>query len=206
MKTVEQLARSTDPALVRAFGMIRRFVITLTDTAIWQIAGVLMPDGRETMRAEVFGGVGIHARPPASVEAEAIVAMGGDATNPVIVGLRDEKTRSASAGDLEADETALFNTLARVHVKADGTIELRQIAGLAPEKMVRGETYRTSEDVVFTAMATFAAAISTFAATCTGPTPAQLATLQTAATTFETAVTTFQAAAAEYLSVVGKVQ
>lgn len=131
MKTVEQLAQSTNPALVRAFGAIRRLVVTLTDTAIWQIAGVLMPDGREAMRAEVFSGVGFYARPPAGAEVDAIVVMGGDATNPAIVGLRDEKTRAAVVGGMKPDEAALYNTLGLVYVKDDGTIEARSKNGTA---------------------------------------------------------------------------
>lgn len=131
MKTVEQLAQSTNPALVRAFGSIRRFVVTLTDSAIWQVAGVLMPDGREAMRAEVFGVVGVYARPPANVEAEVIAVMVGDATTPTVVGVRDEQTRAAAVSDIEADESALYNTLARVYVKDDGTIEARTHAGIA---------------------------------------------------------------------------
>lgn len=139
MKTVEQLAQSTNPALVRAFGAIRRFAVTLTDRAIWQVAGVLMPDGRETLRAEVFGGVGFSARPPSDSDAEAIVAMGGGATNPVIVAVRDEKTRAAVAGDLQPDESAMFNSQAIIVTKADGTIEARSANGTAVELALKSD-------------------------------------------------------------------
>jgi phage gp45-like len=131
MKTVEQLAQVTDPALVRAYGAIRRFVVTLTDSARWQIAGVLMPDGREAHRAEVFSGVGFYSRPPADVQTEAVVVMSGDASNQLVVAVRDEKTRAAVVGDLKADESAIYNSVALVYVKADGTIEARSKSGTA---------------------------------------------------------------------------
>lgn len=131
MKTVEQLAQSTNPTLVRAFGAIRRFAIALTDTAIWQVAGVLMPDGREAMRAELFGSVGIFARPPTGAEVDAIGVMVGDATTPTLVGVRDEQTRAAVVGDLKPDETALYNSKALVHAKDDGRIQARSVGGTA---------------------------------------------------------------------------
>lgn len=76
---------------------------------------------------------------------------------------------------------------------------------LGTEKMIRGETYRGAEDTLLTALSVFVAAVSTFAATCTGPTPPQLAALTGAATTFEGAVTAFQSAAATYLAQNGRV-
>lgn len=131
MRTVQEFRRDTDPAIVRAYGAIRRFVISLTDAAIWQLAGLMLPDGQEVFRSEVFGGIGIAARPPSSVQAEAICAMVGDANTPVVVAIRDEATRAASAGDLQPDETALYNSKSRVHVKADGTLEIVAIDGVA---------------------------------------------------------------------------
>src|SRR5690242_18110517 len=133
MKTVQELRRDTEPWNVRAFGAIRKLVIALTDKAIWQVVGVLMPDGPEVFRAEVFGGIGHAARPPSGVQAEAIAAMVADANVPVIVAVRDEQTRAASVADLAADETATYNTLARLHVKADGKIEARTHGGTAKQ-------------------------------------------------------------------------
>lgn len=131
MKTVEQLNRTIAPDVVRAYGAIRRFVISLTDEVRWQLVGVLMPDGPEAHRAEVFGGIGIYARPPAGVEAEAIAVMSGDANAPAIVGIREEQTRAAVAGNLQPDETALYNSKALVYVRQDGTIEARSKGGTA---------------------------------------------------------------------------
>lgn len=135
-RTIEQLAQSTNPAMVRAFGAIRRFVVTLTDRAIWQIAGVVMPDGRETLRAELFGGVGFYARPSANGSPEAMVVMAnGDATNPMIIAVRDEKTRqaivAALGGEPAPDTTFVNNSVALVLIKPDGTIEARTAAGTA---------------------------------------------------------------------------
>lgn len=70
----------------------------------------------------------------------------------------------------------------------------------ASEDAVLGSTYRASEDILFTAISTFVAALSTFAGFCTGPTTPQLTALTTAATALEAAVTTFKSSAASYLS------
>lgn len=131
MKTPQQLNAELDPKLVRARNAIRRFVVKLTDAAIWQLAGVRTPDGIETRRAEVFGGIGIAARPPAGNESEAIGVMVGDANTPVVIAIRDEKTRAAVAGALGVDETMLFNTTALMLIKSDGTIEARSVGGAA---------------------------------------------------------------------------
>lgn len=204
MRTIEELRRDIDPAIVRAFGAIRRFVITLTDTAIWQVAGVLMPDGQEVVRAEVFGGIGVSARPPSGVQAEAIAAMAGDADSPVIVAVRDEQTRAASAGDLQPDETALYNSKARAVVRADATVSLELVGTPAEDAMLKGTTYRGSEDSYFGALETLVAQIVAFPALATYfaiPSSPQLAAL----TAWGLEVTAFHLAAPTYLSEVGKV-
>lgn len=132
MRTSEELNRETDPLRVRLAGAIRRFVITLTDAAIWQVTGYRMPDGStETRNAELFGGIGFAARPPAGGKPEAIGVMVGDASTPVIIAIRDEETRRAVAGALELDESMMFNTTAVMLIKADGTIEARAVGGSA---------------------------------------------------------------------------
>lgn len=151
MRTIQEFRESTAPAVVRAWGAVRRFVITMTETAIWQVTGVRLPDGIETRRAEVFGGIGLVARPPAGVEAEAIGAMVGDANAPVIVAVRDEATRSAKMGDIAEDETAIFNGQARVHVRADGTIEARTHGGTA-KQLVTIDDYNALRDWIHTTM------------------------------------------------------
>ncbi len=132
MKTVRELAQAISPEVQRITGMIRRMAITLTTRVAWQLAGFRMPDGTtETISAEPFTGIGVFARPPSNSKPEAIVLNVGDAKAPVIVAVRDEKTRAAIAGNVGADETAVYNSQAIVLVKANGSIEVRAAAGVA---------------------------------------------------------------------------
>ena len=123
---------ATDPAILRGFGALRRMAITVTAKALWQLTGFKQPDGTiETMKAEPFTGIGLAARPPNGGRPEAIVVMVGGASSPMIIAVRDEKTRAAIAGALGVDETMLFNSKAVVYVKADGSIEARSAGGAA---------------------------------------------------------------------------
>lgn len=140
--TAAALAQEVAPLIRRVLGSIRKMVVELTgsvanaDTkgSIWTVRGY---DGvGEKFPAEVFPGVGVYGRPPDPtssnrVQTEAVVINSGDAKNPMIVATRDERTRKASVGDLAADETAIYNSQAKVHVMADGTIEARSIGGTA---------------------------------------------------------------------------
>lgn len=195
-RTLKELAAETDPERIRRAGSLRRLAISFTAKPIWQLIGFKTPDGSvETMSSEPFTGIGVFARPPDGSKSEAIAAMIGDAGAPVIIAVRDEATRAKSAGDLKADETALYNSLARVHVRADGVIELAPVSGGLVEAMIKGQTYRAAEDTLFTALGVFVTAIGAL----------NPATASIAATTFNNALTAFHAAAATYLSTVGKV-
>lgn len=201
------LNADTDPLLLQLKGLVRRMAITLTVKALWQLAGFRLPDGKtETRQVEPFTGIGFYSRPPSSGKPEAIAVMVGDSTSPAIVATRDEKTRSAVAGGLQEDETMLFNSQAVVHATATGEVHMRSANGVAADAMIRGTTYRGAEDTLFTAVGALAAAVSTFAAACVGPTGAQLTALQAACTAMVDAVTAFQGGGATYLSPVGKVQ
>lgn len=133
MKTTEKLREGMGRAAVHAAGQIRRMAISLTSRALWQLTGFTLLDGkREPLPAEPFLGIGFHARPSSSGKPEAIVLMvGDDAKSPVVVAVRDEKTRQAIAGALAGDETAMFNSLVIAIAKADGTFEIRSKAGVA---------------------------------------------------------------------------
>lgn len=125
-------AEDTDPQTLNFRGMIRRVAISLTAKALWQFIGFRLPDGtQETRTVEPFTGIGHYARPPNSGTPEAIVVMVGDAKNPMIIAVRDEKTRSAIAGAIAQDETMLFNSQSVVYIKADGSIEVRSSTGTA---------------------------------------------------------------------------
>lgn len=129
MKTIEQLRRELEPTLRRLVGATRRMVIGLHRAgAKWRLDG--HDHVKETVDAEVFSGIGFTSRPPAG-QGEVIVVFPGGPNHGCIVATRDEKTRAAIAGALEADETATFNSQTIVLHKADGTIEARSSAGVA---------------------------------------------------------------------------
>lgn len=111
-------------------GRVRRFLVTLTSDVLWQLTGhsLIDPTEIEVRSVEVFPGIGFFARPPEGSEsAEAISLTVGGSNSPAIVATRDEATRQASAGDLDADSAAMFNTLCRVHCRPDGVIELHPV-------------------------------------------------------------------------------
>lgn len=132
MRSAKDLAQAIAPDAVRAAGAVRRMTISLTTKTLWQLLGHKMPDGQqETFTAEAFTGIGFYSRPASGGHPEAIVLNIGNAKAPVIVAVRDERTRAAMAGSLAVNETAMFNDAAIVHVKADGSIEARSKNGTA---------------------------------------------------------------------------
>src|SRR5262249_56796244 len=129
--------------------MIRRFAITLTESARWQLLGQQGGTGGDEVLADIeaFTGIGFYSRPPSSGgKPEAIgVGVGGTRTT-VIIAARDEETRQAVAGAIEANETAVFNSQAMLLVKANGTIEVG--SGPGAEPTLKGHTYRTAQDTL----------------------------------------------------------
>lgn len=148
--TAAELAREVAPLIRRMLGGIRKMVVELTGStansapkgSIWTVRGY---DGvSEKFPAEVYSNVGFYSRPPDPtsenrVQTEAVVVNGGDAKNPMIVATRDERTRKASVGDLAPDESAMHNSQAKVHVKADGTIEACSVGGTAVELATKAD-------------------------------------------------------------------
>ena len=140
MRTTQTLLESTDPRWIRVAGMVRRMAISLTTKVLWQLVGFRLPDGtREVVSAEVFGGIGFFARPPSSGDPEAIVVSVGDASAPMIIAVRDEKTRAAIAGALRLGETAVYTDQVIVHLRDDGTIEARSAGGAAVPLATRAD-------------------------------------------------------------------
>jgi phage gp45-like len=102
--------------------MIRRLAIKVTTRALWQLVG---HDDESEDAVEVFSGIGFYSRPPESGAPEAIlVKVGGASSHGVLIATRDEKTRAAFAAiaALAANEVAIYNSSARVHIQADGTV------------------------------------------------------------------------------------
>lgn len=127
--------RPNDPSWRKVAGAVRRMVVTLAERGRWQLRGYrtlaeLVPD------VEVFQALGLWARPPtpatpAAATVEAIVLNLHDSDAPVVVALRDEKTRKAVAAAIAADTTILHNSVVGTYLKPDGTIELRSHGGVA---------------------------------------------------------------------------
>jgi phage gp46-like protein len=140
MKSTRQLQEQIERRVVSAAGAIRRMAVTLSAKALWQLTGFRLVDENgqvknEVALAEAFTGIGFYARPPEGGKPEAIVINVNDAQHPVAIAVRDEKTRQAVAGALKLDESAMFNTVAIVVVKSNGTVEIRSAGGTA-EKLV----------------------------------------------------------------------
>lgn len=113
-------------------GIVRRMTVSRSGTGIWQLAGHLLLDGlkRETREVENYSGIGIYARPPDNGSAEGIAVNVGGPNNPALIAMRDEGTRT-KVDDIAPDESTLYNSQARIYVKADGTVEVRTHAGVA---------------------------------------------------------------------------
>jgi hypothetical protein len=133
-------AAAIGPAMRDALGRIRRMAISVTSKALWQVLGHLLLDGSTEARdAEVFTGIGFYSRPSSSGKPEAIVVFPGGPGNPVVVATRDEQTRKSAAGSIAENETAVFNTLAMMLIKAAGIIELRSIGGVATPPALKSD-------------------------------------------------------------------
>jgi phage gp45-like len=207
------LAETTDPRWISVRGMVRRMVVSLTDKVLWQLTGVPLPDDNggvrpEVRSAEVYSGIGFYSRPPKTGMPEAVVlSLVGDASAPVVAATRDEKTRAEVLGDIDEDETAMFNSKVALLAKADGTIEVG--AGSGTEPTLKGNTYRGAEDTLLSAFSSCLIAINAYAVAIKGvadPANAATPTLTAALQTMNTAIATFQGQAASYLSRVAKVR
>lgn len=102
---------------------LRRMAVTATANALWTLAGAQDEDDSDV---EVFSGIGFYSRPPETGGSPEVVLVkiGGASAHPAIVATRDERTRQAftQIRDMLADESAMFNSQARVHCLADGTV------------------------------------------------------------------------------------
>lgn len=123
-------ARETGEVFRLLRGMLRRVVVTLHNAARWQVTG-RQGNNPETFEAEAFAGIGFAARPPANGNPEAIAAAIGGTASTVIIATRDEATRQASVGSLGVGETAVYNDKAVIVIKANGTVEIRLVGGVA---------------------------------------------------------------------------
>lgn len=130
-------AKGRDRGLKTLAGLVRRMVVKLSGKTsgptrtLWQLLGVKVGESEEVVEAEHFLGIGFYSRPGSTGKPEAIVVNVGGANAPAIVAVRDEKTRAAIAGAIKAGETMVFNAVAVIYLKDDGTIEIRSPGGAA---------------------------------------------------------------------------
>jgi phage gp45-like len=141
-RSSEDFAQETSAFRRFMYGMIRRFAITLAESARWQLLGQSGGAGGDEVLPDVeaFTGIGFYARPPSSGgNPEAIgVGVGGTRTT-VIIAVRDEATRQAVAGNIEDDETITFNSSTLVYNKKNGTVEIRTPTGTAVELALKSD-------------------------------------------------------------------
>jgi len=93
-----------------------------TSGELWQVLGL----ENRAADAAAFQGVGVTARPPEG-RGQAVVLYPGDGSEPIVVATTDPGGRF----QVEADETAVHNTMSVCHFKADGTVEIRSRDGTA---------------------------------------------------------------------------
>ncbi|MGE0547621.1 MAG: hypothetical protein AB7O24_04235 [Kofleriaceae bacterium] len=107
--------------------------VRLTTGTRWQLVGHRVGSESETPDAEPFTGIGFYARPRTTSKAEAVLASVGEASHAVAIATRDEDLRRIwkSVLDAAANVTAIFNSLAIVVAKPDGTVEVRSLNGTA---------------------------------------------------------------------------
>lgn len=112
--------------------LVRRLRVVASKGVKWALEGHEDLDGNvESEQVEVFPGVGFYSRPKAGRRVEAVVLkVGGESGHPAIVATRDQDGVKA-LGALAADESAVFNSLAHVTIKASGEVHIAAIGGTA---------------------------------------------------------------------------
>jgi phage gp45-like len=105
-------------------------------------AGNQEGDGDEGV--DLFHGIGTYARPPSGRGAAVVLLAGGKSGAPMVVATRDVKTllavlKKRAVGD---DEALFHNSVAGMHVKASGELELRTHDGTAEAPATKADVDR----------------------------------------------------------------
>lgn len=119
--------QAVSPLHVRVRNLVRRMRIGASAGAdvFWRVLGYDPGDGgAEDAEVEIFGGIGITARPPSGSRPEAIVLTVGGVRHRVIIATRDEDTRQAvvAQAGLEPDELIVFTSKAMFKITAAGEV------------------------------------------------------------------------------------
>jgi hypothetical protein len=129
--------RASESVLALA-NLARRVVFGATSGGQWTIRGYETDDdieGSDDDPADVFGGIGIYAKPASEDDAEGVlINIGGKADHPTIAAVRNEDARKRYVdefGDISAGEIAIFNSSgkSRVIIEAGGDIVLEAESG-----------------------------------------------------------------------------
>lgn len=125
--TIEEVRAQGSVDRRHLMGLVRRVALKLTSGPFWQAVGVLLIDRttKETIRAEVFSGIGFASRPHPGSNAEAIAVHEGGAENPYFIATRDEDLRKKvfpANAPMQQDETAMFNTQVVSHITKAGKL------------------------------------------------------------------------------------
>lgn len=127
----EKLRGPLGIAAIMAKAIIRRLVVAASSKGLWNLEGF---EDEIEPEVPVFSGIGFYSRPRDADTSDAecvVVKIGGKTAHPIIVATRDETLRQllAAIRDLFEDETAMFNSKARVHILKDGTVEVDDGSG-----------------------------------------------------------------------------
>lgn len=121
MRNALQLRSRQSPESHRLRGLVRRVTVGLTGK-LWSLLGY---EDEPFDNVEVFGGVGIAARPRAGKGEVIVIHVGAESGHPVVIAARDADIEP----ELQADESALFNSVAIVTLTKDGDVIVRAKAG-----------------------------------------------------------------------------
>lgn len=159
MKKANEQRRHQAEWMLRLRGLVRRTTLGVTSEIFrWAVKGFVDDENNEESDdAEVFQGVGFASRPPSDSNAEVIVVnVGAQGDHPVIVASRDEDTRREILSELNADESAMFNSQCVMLIDDGGVI--RQGSRAASQSAVKGDAYTDAEKVFLTALKVFVTA------------------------------------------------
>lgn len=160
--------------------LVARAVVQLVnDSGGLQGVQLSVLDGETREGVERFQEYGFTSSPRPGAEA-VVLFVGGRRDHGLVVAVDDRRYRLTS---LSAGEVALYNDAgARVHLKADGTVEL---ANPASDAVLKGTAYKTAEHTFLDALSVYAVAIQGVADPGNAATP----TLTAAITAFKAAIT-----------------
>lgn len=184
-RTMKERREAAGPAINRVMNLLRRTVVSGSQSATrWSLAGLEGVDGELEAfeRGEVFGSVGLAAR-PADTGADVVVASLG--RMQLVLCSRS----TAGRPTLEKDETSLYTSLVAVLINKLGQVLLGKNA---VDFIIKGTSYRAAED---TMLALFFTAFTEL-----NLDPALAVATKAAATAAASGITTFTAAGATYLS------